>query len=200
MASTASPYGIQPISDGSGTIRPLRIPNGIASGLGSNIFKYQPVYIAVATGTITPFTATTDLLFGVFAGCEYTPTGGRPTESPFWASGTTYDTTLDMFAYVWPTWNVNSRWLVQADGSVAQALLGDGFNFSNFTAGSTFTGLSACTVAAAGVVVGGGTSHAQVMLQEFFPGVSNAVGDAFTDLIVSFSYPQTVFQGAYSIG
>lgn len=197
MASTSSAYGLQPISDGAGTPRPLRIPLGIASGLASNIFKYQAVYVAIATGTITPCTATTDKIYGVFAGVEYTPTGGRPTVSPFWASGTTYDTKLDMFAYVWPAWNPNTRFLIQADGSVAQALLGSGFNISNFSSGSTSTGLGACTAAAAGVGAG---SQAQLALQEFFPGDNNAIGDAFTDLIVGVAYPQIISGFQVSIG
>lgn len=197
MSSVSAPYGFQPISDQTGTPRPLRIPYGIASGLASNIFKYEPVFIAIATGTVTPWTATTDKIFGVFAGVEYTPTGGRPTVSPFWASGTTYDSSLDMFVYVWPTWTPGARFVVQADGTVAQALLGSGFNGSNFSAGSTSTGLSAATVAAAGVAA---ASQAQWALVEFFPGSNNAIGDAFTDLIVSCAYPQVVSGFQTSIG
>lgn len=197
MASTSSAYGIQPISDQTGTPRPLRIPNGIASGLASNIFKFQPVYVAVATGTVTPVTATTDKLFGIFAGVEYTPTGGRPTVSPFWASGTTYDSTLDMFVYIWPMWIPGTRFQVQADGTVAQALLGSGFNISNFASGSTSTGLSACSVAFAGVANG---SQAQLAFVEFATGVNDAIGDAFTDLICTVAYPQVGFGPQNSIG
>lgn len=197
MSATAAPYGFQPINSQVGQVRPLRIPNGIASGLAANIFKYQPVFIAVATGTITPVTATTDKIFGVFSGVEYTPIGGRPTVSPFWASGQTYDTTLDMFAYVWPAWLAGTRFIVQADGAVAQALLGSGFNTSNFAAGSTSTGLSAATVAAAGVAA---ASQAQWALEEFFPGSNNAIGDAFTDLVVSCAYPQIISGFQTSIG
>lgn len=200
MASTSSPYGLQPISDGVGTPRTLRIPYGITSGLASNIFKFTPVFINVTYGTVTPCTATTDKIFGVFAGVEYTPTGGRPTVSPLWASGTTYDSSLDMFVYIWPAWNVSTRWQIQADGAVAQPLLGSGFNLSNFTAGNTSTGLSGVTAAYAGVAVGGGSATAQVTLQEFAPQVNDAIGDAYTDLIVTITYPQIGFQGSFSIG
>lgn len=200
MASTSSPYGAQPISDQIGVPRPLRIPNGIASGLASNIFKFQPVKMVAATGTITPLTnpgGTPDTIFGIFMGCEFTPTGGRPAESPFWPSGTSYDTTLDMFAYVIPMWIPGTRIAVQADGAVAQALLGASFNFSNLSSGSTFTGLSACTVAAAGVVAG---SQGQLTLIEFATNVNDTIGDAFTDLICVVSYPQISFVGKTSIG
>lgn len=197
MASTSSPYGAQPISDLTGTPRTLRIPFGIASGLASNIFKFQPVYMAVATGTLTPITATTDKLYGFFAGVEYTPTGGRPAVSPFWASGTTYDTTLDMFAYIWPAWLPGLRIQVQADGAVLQTAMPASFNFSNFSAGSTATGLSACTVSATEVSA---ASQGQLVLTEFATGVNSAVGDAYTDLICQVTYPQVVFTGATSVG
>jgi hypothetical protein len=203
MASVSSPYGIKPISDQSGLLRPVRIPLGIASGLASNILKYQPVKIVVATGTITPITAGTDPIFGVFAGVEFTPLGGRPTESPFWPSGTAYDTTLDMFAYIWPAWIPGIRWQVQADGSVAQALLGSQFNVTNFAAGNAFTGLSAATVGAAGVVA---ASQGQFALTEFATDIavggfgSSVPGDAFTDLIVTIARPQVGLGIQTSIG
>ena len=198
MASTSSPYGIQAISDQTGFApRTLRLPNGIASGLSSNIFKNQPVKMVAATGTLTPITATTDQIFGIFMGVEYTPSGGRPTESAYWPASTSYDSTQDMFAYVIPAWNNAIRFQVQADGAVAQALLGSGFNFSNFGNGSTSTQLSSCTVAAAGVAAG---QQAQVTLVEFFPGVNSAIGDAYTDLIVSIAYPQVIAGYQTSIG
>lgn len=190
MASTSTPQGAQIISSQSGTPRPLRIPNGITSGLASNIFKYQPVKVNPVTGTIVPITnpgGTPDAIFGIFAGVEYTPTGGRPAVSPFWASGTVYDPTLDMFAYVWPMWTPDTRILVQADGSVPQTSLGSSFNFTNLAAGSTQVGLSQCTVGAGGVAQG---SQGQLTLVEFMEGVNDAIGDAFTNLICTIALPQ----------
>jgi hypothetical protein len=187
MASTSTPYGFVPISHQSGTPRTLRIPNGIHTGLASNIYKYQPVFIDTTYGTITPVTATTDKIFGIFAGVEYTPTGQRPVVSPFWPSGTTYDSTGDMFVYVWPAWDASLRFQVQADGTVAQALLGSQFNIANPGNGNTTTGLSAAGVLHAGVA---GSSQGQFFLEEFFTGVNDSIGDAYTDLIVGVAYPQ----------
>lgn len=198
MSTISSPYGLKPISHLSGVPRPLRIPLGIANSLGSNIFKFQPVYIAVASGTITPVTATTDRIFGVFAGCEYTPVGGRPTESPFWPTGTTYDTTFDMFAYVWPAWDSTTRWQIQADGAVAQTTLGAQFNFVNFGNGSTVTGLSSCQANHTMVAAGG--NQGQLFLQEFATDINDTVGDAFTDLIVGIAFPQVGLGVQNSIG
>ncbi len=197
MASTSSPYGCQPLSDSVGTTRVKRIPNGIQSGLGSNIFTGQPVKFNPATGTIVPIALATDPICGIFMGCLFTPLGGRPSEQTLWPAGATYDNTNDMFAYIIPAWLDSLQLQVQADGSVTQIQLGQSFNFTNIGAGSTVVGLSQCTVGAAGVAAG---QQGQVTLTEFFPGVNSAIGDAFTDLIVSIANPQIVSGGLLSIG
>lgn len=197
MASISSPYGAQPISSQSGIGRPERIPNGIASGLSSNIFKFQPVKIVTATGTVAPVNATTDAIFGFFAGVEYTPLGGRPAVSPFWAAGTVFDPNADMFVYIFPAWTLDTRIRVQADGSVPQALLGSSFNFSNLAAGNTQVGLSQCTVSASGVAA---SSQGQLTLVEFDTSIGSAPGDAFTDLICVVALPQIGYAPKTSIG
>jgi hypothetical protein len=200
MSSVAGPYGIQPISSNEGFNRPMRMPNGIVSGLASNIFKYQAVTIDPATGTLKPVTnpgGVPQKVYGVFAGVEFTPLGGRPTESPFWPSGMVFDPAYDMLVYYWPAWIPGTRWKVQADGAVAQALMGSQFNITNPAAGSTSTGYSACTVGAAGVAAG---SQGQFALQEFDPGINELIGDAFTDLICTIALPQIGLGSQTSIG
>lgn len=203
MASTSSPYGVQVISSQDGFApRPARIPFGIASGYASNIFKGQLVKMIAATGTIQACTnpgGTPDALYAVFDGVDYTPLGARPAISPFWPGGTTYDSTQDMLVYIYPLWLPGTRLKVQADGSVAQALLGSSFNMTpaNMGNGSTQVGLSLCTAAAAGVPAG---SQGQLTLTEFATDVGSTIGDAFTDLICTVAYPQIGFRGNTSIG
>src|SRR5271155_2964910 len=98
MAATSTPYGAQIVSDQSGTVRPERMPFGIASGYATNIFKFQPVKLVL--GLIQACTnpaGVPDQIFGFFDGVEYTPLGGRPVVSPFWPGGTVYDATQQMF-------------------------------------------------------------------------------------------------------
>jgi hypothetical protein len=201
MASVASAYGFQPISSQGGTVRTLRMPLGIANSYAANIFKFQPVKIV--GGVLQAVTATTDEIFGIFAGCEFTPSGGRPAVSPFWPTGTTYDTGFDMNAYVWPAWLPDLRFAVQANGAVAQAAMGQQFNIVagsgafGIAAGSTSTGLSAAGVNATPPGTG---QQGQFALLEFAPFVNDpasgpgsaAGGDAFTDLIVGVAHPQVV--------
>lgn len=200
MATTASPYGVKVISDQSGTLRSQRIPFGIANGLASNIFKGQVVMMNATTGTITPITnpgGTPDPLYGVFTGCQYTPTGGRPTFSPFWPSGMVYTTNEQMFAYITPLWLPNIRLQVQADGAVAQTALGAQFLLNSLSSGSTFTGLSTCSVSATPVAA---ASQGQLTLVEFATDPGDSIGDAFTDLIFTVAYPQIGPAGQASIG
>ncbi len=189
MASVSSPYGIQIISDQSGIVRPLRMPLGISSGYAANIFKNSAVTLNPATGTLHAVTnpgGVPQKIFGIFQGVEYTPLGGRPAVSPYWPSGTVYDTTYQMYVYVIPAWLPNLRFMIQADGSVAQTMMGSQFNITNPAAGITSggVGFGQCTVGAAGVAAGG---NGQFALIEFATSVavggggSSAAGDAFTD-------------------
>lgn len=181
MASTSAPYGFQPINSLSGTPRAIRMPFGIASGQSGNIFKYQPVKLTA--GLIAPVTGVTDPIWGIFAGVEFCPVGGRPTESPFWPDGQTYDSTFNMFVYFWAARDPTLRYLVQADGAIAQALMGAEFNIANPTAGSTVTGESASGLLHAGA---GSGQQGQFFLEEFGVGVNDQLGgnDAYTTCIV----------------
>ena len=202
MAATSSPYGVQVVSDMAGVGRTARIPFGITSGYASNIFEFQPVKLNPATGTLNAISnpgGTPDPIYGIFAGVEYCPLGGRPTESPFWPAGTVFDPNYQMFVYYWEAWLPSTRFLVQADGSVPATLLGSSFNVTNIAAGSTSIGLSQCTVGAAGVPAG---AQGQFTLVEFAPqnGDPDNGGDAFTDLICTIAYPQVGFRGQNSLG
>lgn len=187
MALVNAPYGFQPINSLSGTPRAIRMPFGIASGQAGNIFKYSP--ITIEGGVIVLADATTDPIWGIFAGVEFCPVGGRPTESPFWPDGQTYDSTFNMFVYFWAARDPTLRLLVQADGSVAQALMGAEFNIANPTAGSTATGLAASGLLHAGA---GSGQQGQFFLEEFGVGVNDQLGggDAYTTMIVGVARAQ----------
>ncbi len=193
MAITAAPYGFMPISHSAGTPRSICMTGGIASGQSGNIFKFQP--IKLVAGFISPVTAITDPIFGIFAGVSYTPVGAQPTDSPMWPSTQTYVSNMDMLVYYWPAWDPALRLQVQADGAVAQALMGSQFNIASVS-GSSISGLSAASVLSGGVTT---TYQGQFFFHEYVQSPTSTPGDAFTDMIVGVAYPQVGPAGQNSI-
>jgi hypothetical protein len=94
MSSTSAPYGFRASYHNSGQIRPKAYT--ITSTYAASIFSGDPVkltsdgviQLASSDGTRT---GTTDgvTVLGIFAGCQYLDSTGKPSISPFWPSGTT---------------------------------------------------------------------------------------------------------------
>ncbi len=103
MTATTIAFGFRPSFHNSGQIRPKAYT--IASTYAANIFSGDPVKL-VDAGTIQlgtsdgTRTGTLDgiLLLGIFAGCEYYDSLGKPTVSNFWPTGTT---ATNIIAYVY---------------------------------------------------------------------------------------------------
>ena len=174
MVATSAPFGLSPVVHPSGLGRArAAVTDGITSGFASNIFKGQPVLWTANAGVIVPVTLTTQDFLGAFAGVEWTDTTGRRRVSDFWPSGTTY-IAGSCVAYFYEDPEIIYE--IQADGSLAQTMIYNELNFSNLSSGSTTTGLSACTAAAAGV---GSGSQGQLRVLDVAPYPNNAWGDAF---------------------
>lgn len=176
MSAISAPFGLRPVFHPSGVIRPRALAGGINSGYGSTILANQPVLLSTS-GLLNPVTANNVDFVGVFAGVEYTTTGGtRRVVDNKWIASTTYDTgSLVAYFYDDPA----IVYEIQADGSVAQTALGDQVNLSNFANGSTLTGLSQATAGATPV---GSGSQGQLRVLDKGLGIDNDWGDAFTVL------------------
>jgi hypothetical protein len=93
MASTSAPFGFRPSFHNSGQIRPKAYV--IASGYATSVFSGDPVKLTVngvvqlgtSDGTRSGTVAAVQLL-GIFAGCQYLDSTGKPTISPFWTGST----------------------------------------------------------------------------------------------------------------
>lgn len=188
MSTANAPFGFRPIYHPSGIVRPKAYPLGIASGFATNIFKGTGVLLTTA-GVLNPTTANNVDFLGVFAGVEYTPSGGRPVVSPFWPASTVLEAGAPMTAYVWDDPTIVYE--VQADGAIAQTAIGDQVNTAagEFTTGSTQTGLSSSRVAATPVGVGVQGMWRVLGLSGY---VDNTWGDAFTMVQVNIARPQYV--------
>jgi len=185
MSTTSAPFGLRPAFHPSGLDRAQALANGIASGYASNIFKGQPITYSQGAGVIVPVTGT-EAFSGAFAGVEWTDVTGRRHVSNFWPANTAYQTG-SCIAYFYNDEKIVYE--IQADGVVAQTAIGNEANFSNLTAGSTFTGLSQATVSA--TLVGTGV-QGQVRIVDIAPYPGNAWGDAYPIVRVTVAESQFV--------
>lgn len=183
MSATSAPFGMRPSFHPSGLDRATAFQGGIESGYASTILKGQPVKLDSATGFIV-VAAAGDSLLGIFDGVEYTDSLGKRTESNKWPASTVG---TDNVAYIWI--DPVTIWDIQANGSLAQAAIGDMADFASITAGSSVTGLSQCMIST--TLVGAGNS-AQLQIVNLTPAVDNAWGDAFT--VVQVRMNEMIFQ------
>jgi len=154
MATTAAPYGLQPVKRADGqpyagaTSTYLIDPSGEAT----NIFKGQVViigadgYIAISTATGADIT-TNNLgganvgAIGVFMGCEYQNAEGQQIFSNYYPANTSNGGPIK--AYVVDDPNVLFK--AQLDGTGAQTIIGNNTFFAavqSTSTGSTLTGNS----------------------------------------------------------
>jgi hypothetical protein len=193
MSATNAPFGFRLARQPSvhGTARPFPI----ASGLAVNLFSGDAVkLVGTTTGEGTIDLATTDgtrtgsvsgvPVLGIFVGCEYTDSTGRPVKSNTWPTGTV---SSDAVAFVIE--GDQNEFVVQADGTVIQGDIGTQCDLSGFSApgGSTMTGLSLQTVSATPIA---DDAQGQFQIIDFVRDGSSAPGDSFTQVIVRIANPQ----------
>jgi hypothetical protein len=179
MSATSAPFGLRPAFHPSGLDRAQALAGGIPSAYNTAILKGQPVRyqttaIGGTLGTILPAT-TSGAWVGAFAGVEWTDTTGRRRVSNYWPANTAY-IAGSCVAYFYNDQNIVYE--IQASASMAQTTIGNEFNFSNVTAGSTTTGLSQATLDAASAV--GSGVQGQMRVVDIAPYVDNDWGDAYT--------------------
>jgi hypothetical protein len=175
MSATSAPFGLRPAFHPSGLDRAQALAGGIASAYSSSILKGQPVkYTASGStgGGVLNAAAAGDAWSGAFAGVEWTDTTGRRSISNYWPANTAYQTG-SCIAYFYNDQNIVYE--IQTDATVTQsAAIGNNYNFSNVTAGSTVTGLSQATLG-----ISTATSAGQMKIVDLAPYQDNAWGDAY---------------------
>jgi hypothetical protein len=181
MATSATPTGAEPVgtlsASGSftGKVRHIKI----ASAYDTAIF-YGDFVKLVAAGTVEKAAVTTAAVagtVGVFVGCSYTdPTTKQPTFSQYWPADTAAS---DAVAYVAD--DPKLVFQMQGDGSIAQTGLGNNVQAIS-TAGSTDIGRSRNALDASSIAT---TNTFPLRIVDFVDGPNSAVGDSFTDCIVT---------------
>lgn len=188
MTATLKPFGLQPAYSPQGSANPALIAGGVASGYNTNILQYQPVVLN-SSGNIEIAAITGDI-YGVFMGIMYTDSNGVLQVSNKWIAGTTYTGGSASPTYAIVFNDPDMVFSIQCDGSLAATTsIGAQLDFSNITAGSTTTGLSACTANASTVTTSG---QNQLRIVALDPAIGNAWGDAYTIVQVQIAQHQFI--------
>jgi len=179
MSSTNAPFGMRPAYSPSGVIR--QMAGTILSGYASDLYTGQPVKMGT-DGTLQA-AAAGERFVGVFAGCQYLPTGAqRPVVSPSWPANAA---ATEIVAYY--TMDPYIVYEIQADGSISQNEIGQQADLTNATANNGL-GYSTCTMDAAT----SSSTAAQLRVIGIANGIDNAAGDAYTVVQVQISEHQYV--------
>ena len=182
MATSATPSGAEPVdtlsASGSftGKVRHIKVANAYNTAI-----FYGDFVKLVASGTVEKAAVTTSVVagtVGIFVGCSYTdPTTNQPTYSQFYPASTAAD---DIMAYVVDDPKLLFR--MQADEAIAQTGLGNNVSAVS-TAGSTSIGRSRNALDGGSVAT---TNTLPLRIVDFVDGPTSAVGDAYTDCIVTY--------------
>lgn len=177
MSSTSAPFGFRASFHNSGQIRPKAYT--IASGYAADIFSGDPVKL-VDAGTIQLATSdgsrtgTVDgiSMLGVFAGCEYRDSLGKPVVSPYWPASVA---ATDIVAYVHddPETLFDVQYDNPSSGTTVQTAVGEECDWVPSASGSSYTGLSATKLSAIQATSG------QFQIVGFSHNVSDALTDAY---------------------
>ena len=150
MSATAAPFGLRPAFHPSGLDRAVALANGIEAvstsgnvslGYASNIFKGAPVKMNTA-GYVENISSN-EAFLGAFAGVEWTDSTGRRRISNFWPANESFQVG-SVVAYYYQDPNIVYE--IQAAGTLTQAAIGDQYDVTNPTSGSTSTGLSSASM------------------------------------------------------
>lgn len=179
MSATNAPFGFRAAYNPSGVIRPRKYT--IASGYATALYSGNPVMLEGTGGTIVTGGTTGDLL-GIFLGCEYRDSSGKPVVSNYWPASTTATEIV-----AWVNDDFTTVYEVQNVGSVTQANIGEEANVSALS-GSASTGLATTTLAAPN-----GTTQSQFRIIGFGQQLDNVPGDAYTIVQVTLAMSQIAF-------
>lgn len=179
MSSTNAPFGMRPAYSPSGVIR--QMAGTILSTYAADLYTGQPVKMGT-DGTLQA-AAAGDRFIGVFAGCQYLPTGAqRPVISPSWPANTA---ATEIVAYY--TMDPYIVYEIQADGPIDLNEIGQQADISNAT-NNNGLGYSTATMSAST----SSSTAAQLRVIGIANGIDNAAGDAYTVVQVQISEHQYV--------
>lgn len=171
MSATNAPFGLRAVSHPSGTIRtetfqPSLIP-------AAACYKGDPVKLTGDGYNVAVASTVTDTVVGVFDGCRYTDSTGKPTYSPYWPASLSGVTNIEWYVIT----DVNTVFEVQGAGAVANTAVGDSADIT-YAAGNSNTGVSASYLTTGSLK--GAAAVGQFRILGVGGAADNAWGDAYT--------------------
>jgi len=171
MSATNAPFGVRVVYHPSGVIR-TRTLTGFSSIPSSAVYRGDLVKLTGGTD-VASIIAANDAAFGVFDGCRYTDSTGRPTYSPFWPASLSGVTNIEW--YVIP-FDPLMECEIQAGGSIANTAIGDSADIV-IAAGNANTGVSGSYM---NTTLKGAAAVGNFRILGAAPYVDNAFGDSYT--------------------
>jgi hypothetical protein len=170
MANTQAQFGFQHFGYLSGGQADYQLNKGlIQSTYTTKIYFGDPVVKSAASQYIIPATGTGNLtsIWGIFQGCQYTPSGGGiPTWSPWWPGAAASDAT----AYILDAPNALFK-VAALLTAVPATAIGQNIGFSTGAGGTTVGGGFSTYVVDQSTLTTGSTAPFQV--HSMYPGVGN---------------------------
>jgi hypothetical protein len=186
MSATNNPFGFRAAYHYSGgVIRPTMytVVDATQAAYATSIYNGAPV-VWNTNGSLNVAAAAADWL-GVFAGCEYTDSTGKPVNLSYWPGTTTGATNIRLYVLDDP----NIIYEVQCTTTLTSAIcIGDQLTTfdGTYTAGSGSSTTGQSTAAFSGVLAGAGVQGMARII-----GAGRQVDNAFSD-----SYPIVQVQNA----
>jgi hypothetical protein len=183
MTATAAPFGFRPVWHPTGLDR--GILRFIDPVYATPLYKGMPVALNT-NGTIVAATVAADIL-GIFAGCEYIDSLGKPNFQNFWPGNPGIYTGRQPRAYVWE--DALTVFEVQGNGPIPLAAIGDQADVVNPAAGTLPLGMS---TAALNSTLVGAAAQGQFRIVGFNMGEDNTPGDLYTIVQVQIARQQFI--------
>jgi len=171
MSATNAPFGVRVVYHPSGVIR-TRTLTGFSTIPSSAVYRGDLVKLTGGTD-VASIIAANDAAFGVFDGCRYTDSTGRPIYSPFWHASLSGVTNIEW--YVIP-FDPLMECEMQAGGSIANTAIGDSADIV-IAAGNANTGVSGSYM---NTTLKGAAAVGNFRILGAAPYADNAFGDSYT--------------------
>jgi len=182
MGTTAAPFGVRAVYHPSGTIR-TRTLSGFTSIPSSAVYKGDLIKL-VGDGSIAAIIAANDAAYGIFDGCRYTDSSGKPTYSPYWPASLSGVTNIEW--YVVPFDPLLECEIQAATGSWAVTATGDSADIV-IAAGNANTGVSGSYMSA---TLKGAAAVGNFRIMGLAPYVDNSWADSYPILRVQIAKNQ----------